>query len=120
MTITNIMLKHLPEIVKNGNVQPTDEVLDLVWNYLKTQNPDVVSWAIESWHTEKLDSWLEQFVESGTVKDAITLRKYMKACFRDYARNEIMGYESSLIAAHEHGAGVADLPEYNAETASYV
>jgi len=120
VTITKIMLNNLPEIVRGGNVQPTDEVLDAAWDYLKTQNDDAVSWAIEALGTEKLDRLLERFTETGALNDATAIRKYMRACFREYARNEIMGYESSLIAAHEHGAGIADLPEYNAETASYV
>ena len=120
MTITKIMLDNLPEIVRGGSVEPTDSVLDAVWSHLKAQNPDAVSWAIEAWETDKLDRLLERFVETGTLKDATALRKYTQACFRDYARNEVMGYENSLINAHEHGAGIPDLPEYNAETASYV
>jgi len=120
MTITNILISNMPQLIKGEKLNPTDEVLDKVWAEMKANNRYIVSEAIEAWGTDKFDMVLDRYIESGSLKDAIELRKYTKACFRDFARSEVTGYESSIMAAHEHGVGMDNLPEYNAETASYV
>ena len=120
MSIGAILTKHLPELVRGEQVNPTDEVLDLVWEEIKEDNAFAVSDALECWSTDDFDVLLEAFVKSGALDDATKLRKWTLACFRDYARAAVLGYESSIMAAHLHGVGLDNLPEYNAETASYV
>lgn len=120
MTVTNILINNMPQLVRGESVNPTDEVLDQVWAEMKANNRFIVSEAIEAWGTDKFDMVLDRYIESGTLKDAIELRKFTKACFRDYARSEVLGYESTIMAAHNHGVGIDNLPEYNAETGSYV
>lgn len=120
MTITNILIKNMPQLVRGESIKPSDEVLDQIWAEMKANNPFIVSEAIEAWGTDLFDRVLDRYIESGTLKDAIELRKFTKACFRDYARSEVSAYESAIMAAHHHGVGIDNLPEYNAETGSYV
>ena len=120
MTISKIIIDNLPQLMRGEKIQPSDKVLDLVWAEMKAKYPYIISEAIEAWGTDKFDMVLDKFIESGTLKDAIELRKYTRYCYRDFARAEVMGYESSIMAAHEYGAGMDNLPEYNAETGSYV
>ena len=120
MTITKILMDNLPQLIQGEEIYPTDKVLDLVWAEMKANNRYIVSEAIEAWGTDKFDMVLDRFIESGTLKDATELRKFTRYCFRDFARAEVTGYASSIMAAHEQGVGIDNLPEYNAETASYV
>lgn len=120
MSITSILMTHMPQLVRGEQVDPTDEVLDLVWDEIMEDNAFAVTEALECWNTDDFDCLLEAYVRSGTLQDAIALRKWTLACFRDFARAAVLGYESSIMAAHLHGVGIDNLPEHNAETASYV
>ena len=66
----------------------SNESLDELWQEVSEDNAHAVTDAIQAWNTEWFNSLLEIYVETGDVRDAMNLREWTRACFREFAANQ--------------------------------